>query len=127
MRCRMCLLITAEREVAALKAELNTAHDRLAELESEVLSVRGSHHNTFVELGRAKERIVSPTFFLRFDKASRSTGRQTSLEITVSAREDALVDAAESHEQLVRAHSHKCRSLEDKIVLLGADKVRLPL
>ena len=51
--------------------------------------------------------------------------RQTSLEATVAAREDALMDVIESREQMVKRHSIKCQSLKDQVALLGADKVRL--
>lgn len=59
MNCLLCILLAAEREVTALKAELDAAHDRLADLESEILLEKSNHSSISVELVRAKERIVS--------------------------------------------------------------------
>lgn len=36
-----------------------------------------------------------------------------------------MVDAIASHEEAVRAHNVKCRSLEDQVASLRVDKVRL--
>ena len=69
MNCLVCLLVATEREVAALKKELDTAHNRLIELESQVMSENVSHHSSSVELGRAKERIVSFSSTDRSDEA----------------------------------------------------------
>ncbi|RPD62188.1 hypothetical protein L227DRAFT_609435 [Lentinus tigrinus ALCF2SS1-6] len=101
--CLLCLLVAAEREVTALKAELDTAHGRLAELEKDLVWERDSYHTVSVEFGRAKERIAS-------------------LKATVACREDALEDAAQSQKETMKAHRLKCRSLEDQIALLEADK-----
>ncbi|RPD60443.1 hypothetical protein L226DRAFT_574406 [Lentinus tigrinus ALCF2SS1-7] len=103
MSCLLCLLVAAERQVAALKADLNTAHDRLAELEAEVLSERDSYCSASAQLSLTKELIAS-------------------LETTITAREDALAEAVASHEEITSAHSYRCRKLQDEITLLRIDK-----
>ena len=58
--CLLCIVVAEEHKVTVLKVELDAAHDRLAELEGEVLLERSNHRSTSIGLGRAKERIVSP-------------------------------------------------------------------
>ena len=56
--CLLCDFLAAERNIISLKAELDTTHDRLVTLESELLAERESQRTTRAELGRAQQQIV---------------------------------------------------------------------